>query len=257
MSDNHHNLVRVVRAGVIHLLYDIANVSPSINTERLCSQLAAGLWFPKVLRAFGEQNPPTKGIEAIAHDMSRPLCGYKDVLAAYKHSLKAHDRVYTEWRYLTPCRNSQGPHDNTIRRICPCSKTLYCSGSCQRMHWRTTHKTECRNHPWGPPAGQISLKDKIHIMVAMELYLQENRQVLIDACRDLPKLLVDNGVATLLINFCQDGKAAHQVLVHNNIHYRMHDQSTTQILIYVRYQLGGKTHMRDLPIFFVLPEDVE
>ncbi|KAL1701448.1 hypothetical protein EV121DRAFT_282626 [Schizophyllum commune] len=96
-----------------------------------------------------------------------PMNLMKDVtwrLAAFAHKnyLSMYETEYGSrgtWRTHISCSNERGPHNRAVN-ICPCGDVVYCSGSCQRMHWELVHRTQCcrDNGPWGLH-GAFSLND--------------------------------------------------------------------------------------------------
>ncbi|KAL1725137.1 hypothetical protein EV714DRAFT_288100 [Schizophyllum commune] len=117
-----------------------------------------------------------------------PMNLKKDVtwrLAAFAHKnyLSMYETEYGSrgtWRTHISCSNERGPHNRTVN-ICPCGDVVYCSGSCQRMHWELVHQTQCcrDNGPWGLH-GTFSLNDVtflFDLVVEKTLLLKGNPEV--------------------------------------------------------------------------------
>ncbi|KAI5891860.1 uncharacterized protein SCHCODRAFT_02582059 [Schizophyllum commune H4-8] len=78
-------------------------------------------------------------------------------------------------------RNYQSLYETKYGNICPCGDVVYCSGSCQRMHWKLVHRTQCRRDsgPWGLH-GTFSLNDVtflFDLVLEGTLLLKKNPEV--------------------------------------------------------------------------------
>ncbi|KAL1688847.1 hypothetical protein GGG16DRAFT_59120 [Schizophyllum commune] len=156
-SDN-RSFVRAIREGYLGLLIDLEKSTgkrwdhPDF-VQRLCSAAVQG----RVIRA----------LRSTHHDFPQTarFATRKPVWRKAAQVFSNYDRLYTVdrreriWRRNAGCTNAMGPH-NEIVRFCPCGGAVYCSGSCQRMHFKGGHREICcaEEGPWGL-RGAFSLND--------------------------------------------------------------------------------------------------
>ncbi|KAL1725225.1 hypothetical protein EV714DRAFT_256016 [Schizophyllum commune] len=162
LAHTNRPLIQAIKSGVFVVLYtlDRAPEDLRIDVSPLVRRLSAGLVHGKVLRALRHTYAPGKDLKDHSAE-EKPT--WRSLMRTYENFGQIHFNYCTEglWRRSIPCQNSMGPH-NEVVRFCPCGDVLYCSGSCQRMHWDRSHGYNCHvdNGPWDLK-GAISLSDVV------------------------------------------------------------------------------------------------
>ncbi|KAI5886771.1 uncharacterized protein SCHCODRAFT_02639781 [Schizophyllum commune H4-8] len=163
VARSNHTLVRAIAGGVFDVLCALDRVADVLyDCRALARRLAAGMAHARVLRAFRRRHPRPPAIHNIP---PRQELFWRDVVQAYQAYTRRYNihRKSEEWRGCLACYNLRGPH-NRSAKVCPCGDAMFCSGSCQRMHWEERHRETCcaRNGVWGLN-GALSVVDLIFI----------------------------------------------------------------------------------------------
>ncbi|KAL1741740.1 hypothetical protein HDZ31DRAFT_66630 [Schizophyllum fasciatum] len=177
ITGSNRPLVRAVDAGIFEVMYRLGHSSENFDLSDFVQHMCAGLVQPRLIRAFRRRGrlPPSarKGPRP-------PKATWHDVVSAYeKYSdLYSTSKGTGGWRRFMQCQNDMGPHDQTVR-ICPCGRVYYCSGSCQRMHWRAMHREECLEDdgPWNLK-GAVSLSDVVFVSDIVSWHISDFRQTI-------------------------------------------------------------------------------
>ncbi|KAL1671589.1 hypothetical protein EV122DRAFT_226313 [Schizophyllum commune] len=151
-------LVLSIRGGIFRILHELDSAPTKADITPFVQRMCAGIVHAKVLRAF------KRHAAAFAASAVGPIRGqltWQNVRTVYEayQVMYYTDEDHKQWKHYISCHNSQGPHAQLVR-MCPCGDAFYCSGSCQRMHWKGAHGSECRasDGPWGL-GGVVSLLD--------------------------------------------------------------------------------------------------
>ncbi|KAL1725138.1 hypothetical protein EV714DRAFT_221917 [Schizophyllum commune] len=150
-------------------------------------RLSAVAVHARVVRAVRRAYPtlPPPG------DIAAPGLTWRKVAQTYSNyiDLYAAEHRARNWRRRVECTNAMGPHDQIVR-ICPCGDAVYCSGSCQRMHWKHGHCTDCLadEGPWGLH-GALSLNDITFLIeiVRADIRLMKNKPAVRAAFEDFER----------------------------------------------------------------------
>ncbi|TRM56181.1 hypothetical protein BD626DRAFT_259392 [Schizophyllum amplum] len=164
-SDDNRPLIRAIHAGAYDLVERIGKVDASYDVSAFVGQVGAGLGQVSVLRAFNRKHAAVLR----EPDIAWTSLNYR----AIAHTFRSHYSFYREgtMRELGPqrsylkCHNEEGPgpHQDSAK-VCPCGDAFYCSKSCQRAHWRSTHRATCcaADGPWGMQ-GRMSIADIMYL----------------------------------------------------------------------------------------------
>ncbi|KAI4294082.1 hypothetical protein K525DRAFT_213524, partial [Schizophyllum commune Loenen D] len=150
-------------------------------------RLSAVAVHARVVRAVRRAYPtlPPPG------DIAAPGLTWRKVAQTFSNyiDLYAAEHRARNWRRSLECTNAMGPHDQIVR-FCACGDAVYCSGSCQRMHWKHGHCTDCcaDEGPWGLP-GALSLNDITFLIeiVRADIRLMKNKPAVREAFEDFER----------------------------------------------------------------------
>ncbi|KAL1672451.1 hypothetical protein EV122DRAFT_224660 [Schizophyllum commune] len=150
-------------------------------------RLSAVAVHARVVRAVRRAYPtlPPPG------DIAAPGLTWRKVAQTFSNyiDLYAAEHRARNWRRSLECTNAMGPHDQIVR-FCACGDAVYCSGSCQRMHWKHGHCTDCcaDEGPWGLH-GALSLNDITFLIeiVRADIRLMKNKPAVREAFEDFER----------------------------------------------------------------------
>ncbi|KAL1701449.1 hypothetical protein EV121DRAFT_212058 [Schizophyllum commune] len=151
--------------------------------RRLSAVAVHGRVVRAVRRAYPTLPPPG--------DIAAPGLTWRKVAQTFSNyiDLYAAEHRARDWRRSLGCTNAMGPHDQIVR-FCPCGNAMYCSGSCQRMHWKHGHCTDCLadEGPWGLH-GALSLTDITFLIeiVRADIRLMKNKPAVREAFEDFER----------------------------------------------------------------------
>ncbi|KAL1672452.1 hypothetical protein EV122DRAFT_294867 [Schizophyllum commune] len=136
----------------------------------------------RVIRIIRRLHPDIDPLPATPMNLKKDVT-WRLAAFAHKNYLSMYETEYGSrgtWRTRMSCSNERGPHNRSVN-ICPCGDVVYCSGSCQHLHWELVHRTQCcrDNGPWGLH-GTFSLNDVtflFDLVVEKTLLLQKNPEV--------------------------------------------------------------------------------
>lgn len=107
--------------------------------------ISFALVFPRAVQHFHDGLPEGYRLSDTAcHPNEQELLKLADERFEMLQKFRANE-FWCRRRVLCVNINCTGPRSTGLRvlRACPCGDALYCSRSCQRLHWNSDHKTSC------------------------------------------------------------------------------------------------------------------
>lgn len=179
-SRDNRALVRAIDAGVLEPLHDLGCLNEAYDRELtfLVRTICAAQTQARVVRAVLRRYPKLPLLD-LRFQPQRPMLApptWKDIILTQVRYQDVYLKNHKgrDWRRIMSCAATQGPHDK-LHRVCPCAGVFYCSGSCQRLHWRI-HRLACMADT-GPLGfeGALSLSDALFIFAVLNAHLRERR----------------------------------------------------------------------------------
>ncbi|TRM56191.1 hypothetical protein BD626DRAFT_259520 [Schizophyllum amplum] len=248
-ADN-RTLQRLIEGGAFDLLVRIGKLNVEGDVTEFSTRLSIAMCQPTILRVFHRRH----GREYYTGRHPRALktaIDHNAVVRVYQTHIGAYKAVRerSHWKHQMPCANTQiGPHNETVRGICPCGGVYFCSGSCQRLHWQMGHRQKC-DAAQGPLRlrGAMSLNDVVYICTDVYAYIAANRKTL------------SSQVTTQLIQDMNAGAMTEAVIMGDltrifpNDVYEVYTRPVNArirprtVLIEIKIQMGGAPVRRMLP----------